>query len=448
MRHSEGFCTPASALLFAIGLICLAPIEASALPSFAVQTGQPCQACHVGGLGPQLTPFGREFKLHGYTARTVGFSLPLTAFAVASYVRTGKDQPTPPAPGFSANDNIAIDQVSLFLAGGFGSHLGAFVQGTYDGVGKSFTWDNVDVRTVAKTTLSGFDAVLGLSLNNSPTVQDAFNTLPAWGFPYSRSTLGPTPGAAPLIGSFAQNTLGLTGYAWINDQLYLELGAYRSLGAGFLIHAGVDPFSPGKINGFAPYARIVYQRNFGDRNFSIGAFGMSARLFPGRDESAGMTDRYADVGVDGSFQYFADNRDVVSVNARYTYERQRLNASRALGLARNAPGNLQDLRFDVSYYWRNKIGLTTQLFKTWGSRDGLLYAANRTFRPDSSGLTLQLDGTPYGDGRSPLGPRFNLRVGIQYTAYFTFNGAGGNFDGLGRNAADSNTLRVFSWIYY
>ena len=36
---------------------------AQALPAFATQTGQPCQACHVGGLGPQLTPFGRNFKI-------------------------------------------------------------------------------------------------------------------------------------------------------------------------------------------------------------------------------------------------------------------------------------------------------------------------------------------------------------------------------------------------
>ncbi len=38
---------------------------ASALPSFARQTGQPCGACHVDF--PGLTPFGRQFKLGGYT---------------------------------------------------------------------------------------------------------------------------------------------------------------------------------------------------------------------------------------------------------------------------------------------------------------------------------------------------------------------------------------------
>ena len=38
---------------------------ASALPAFARQTGQPCASCHTAL--PQLTPFGRRFKLGSYT---------------------------------------------------------------------------------------------------------------------------------------------------------------------------------------------------------------------------------------------------------------------------------------------------------------------------------------------------------------------------------------------
>ena len=40
--------------------------DASALPSFARQTGQTCSTCHTAF--PQLTPYGRRFKLGGYTA--------------------------------------------------------------------------------------------------------------------------------------------------------------------------------------------------------------------------------------------------------------------------------------------------------------------------------------------------------------------------------------------
>src|SRR5437867_8116338 len=159
--------------------------RAGAVPAFAAQTGQPCQTCHVGGFGPQLTPFGRNFKLNGYTLRSKGFNVPLSAMAIASYVRTNKDQSEPPAPGFRMNDNIAVDQVSLFLAGGLGSHLGAFVQATYDGVAKAWAWDNLDLRAATKVQVKGVDVVLGASLNNSPTVQDAWNTLSAWGYPYT-----------------------------------------------------------------------------------------------------------------------------------------------------------------------------------------------------------------------------------------------------------------------
>ncbi len=39
--------------------------RAEALPSFARQTGQPCGACHTDFAG--LTPYGRRFKIGGYT---------------------------------------------------------------------------------------------------------------------------------------------------------------------------------------------------------------------------------------------------------------------------------------------------------------------------------------------------------------------------------------------
>jgi hypothetical protein len=41
-----------------------------------------------------------------------------------------------------------------------------------------------------------------------------------------------------------------------------------------------------------------------------------------------------------------------------------------------------------------------------------------------------------------------MRVGVQYTLYSRFDGAGKNFDGAGANASDNNTLRVFTWFAY
>ncbi|HZZ34497.1 MAG TPA: hypothetical protein VFE03_02135 [Caulobacteraceae bacterium] len=402
--------------------------------------------CHVGGFGPQLTPFGRNFKLNGYTLRGGALNVPVSAMAVASYIRTAQDQP--PEPGFKANDNVALDEFAVFLAGGLGQHFGGFAEVTYDGVGKTWAWDNLDLRAVAKTEVKGAPVVLGLSLNNSPGVQDVWNTLPAWGFPYTDSALAPSPAAAPLLsGALAQNTLGLTGYAWINSAIYFEAGAYGSPGASTLRSLGADPFSPGDIDGMAPYGRVALQKTFGAHTVEVGVFGMRAEIFPGRDRSAGVSDAYRDIGLDASYQATLASGDVVSLNARYIDERQSLRASQVLGLAANRRNSLRDFRADVSYYWRDKIGFSVQAFDTTGSADTLLYADNRTLKPDSSGVTLQLDATPFGDRGQPQ-RRVNVRVGVQYTAYTRFNGAKTDFDGAGTKASDENTLRIFTWFAF
>ena len=57
------FVAGASLILF-IALFLQAP-TASAIPSYARQTGFPCKSCHY--MPPELTPLGRAFKLNGYT---------------------------------------------------------------------------------------------------------------------------------------------------------------------------------------------------------------------------------------------------------------------------------------------------------------------------------------------------------------------------------------------
>jgi hypothetical protein len=455
MRHTLRLSRALFAKLSAIAALTIAvtaltATEAAAVPAFAVQTGEPCQACHVGGFGPQLTPFGREFKLQGYTLRKNSFNIPISAMVVASYLQTSKPQ-NPPPPGYSSNDNWALDQVSFFFAGGFGDHLGAFVQGTYDGVAKNWHWDNLDVRATTTAKVAGADVTLGASVNNAPTVQDAWNTLPAWGYPYTSSTLAPGPSTSPLLnGALAQTSLGVTGYAWINSEFYLEGGAYFSPGSGTLSSLGVDPTNPGSINGAAPYGRIAFQHDVGPGTLELGAFGMETEIFPGLDHTTGFTDRYTDVGLDGSYIDTLSDTDVITVNARYLREQERFNATCALAGVTSgcADNSLTDVRVDGSYYWRNKVGVTLAVFNTTGSANPTLYAGNRTLKPDSTGLTVQVDGTPFGASDSPLGRRFNLRVGAQYTAYTQIDGAGSNFDGAGSNAADNNAFRLFAWVAY
>lgn len=424
--------------------------DAHALPAYADQTSQPCIACHVGGFGPQLTPFGRQFKLEGYTlSGTDQTTIPVSAMAVASYLHTSADQSAPPAPHYGVNDNFALDQVSLFVAGGYGDHFGSFAQFTYDGVGRSFSWDNLDFRATDRLKLFDQSVVAGLSVNNNPGVQDPWNTMAAWGFPYTSSALAPAPSAGTLLdGALAQSVLGVSAYGWWNSKFYTEATVYWTPGRGFLNAVGVNPDDGvGVLANAAPYFRFGYEARERQQNYHIGGFAFFANLFPGGDETTGASDHYSDLGVDAGYQFTGLGEDILSVNAIYTHEDQKLNASALLG-ASNAKNSLEEIRTDVSYYWQNLIGGTVQYFNIWGTADPLLYASNSTFKPDSSGVVLQLDATPFGVDGSPYGYRLNVRVGVQYWIYTAFNGAATNFDGAGHNASDNNTLRLFVWFAF
>ena len=424
---------------------------AKAVPAFAQQTGQPCKACHVGGFGPELTPVGREFKIGGYTLRRKP-SIPLALMAIASFTHTRKNQE--PAPEhLDQNDNFVLDQASLFVAGGIGSHLGGFAQITYDGIGRTWSWDNLDLRAVTTGKVLGDDATFGLSLNNNPTVQDPWNTLPAWGFPFTDTAVSPTPAAAPLVdGALAQSVLGLTAYTWIGHRAYFEIGGYSSPSSGTLRWLGVDPSSAGSIRGIAPYARVAYQTKLAGGTFEVGASALKASLFPGRDRSSGIADRYTDVGVDTSWQETLGSSDSLSFNLRYEHERANLQASCALALLGDGldPGcgrfRLNEWRAAIRYTVHDRIGLTLSPFSITGSRNSNVFVGSGS--PNSNGVMGQLDYTLWPAGNSPLGPRVNARVGVQYTLYGKFNGARHNFDGNGANASDNDALRVFTWIAF
>src|SRR5580704_8951311 len=84
---------------------------AHAVPAFAQQTGQPCTTCHIGAFGPQLTPFGRAFKIGGYTQTGgdgIAAQIPLSAMVLSSFSHTASGFPEGSAPAyFGSNDNFA-----------------------------------------------------------------------------------------------------------------------------------------------------------------------------------------------------------------------------------------------------------------------------------------------------------------------------------------------------
>src|SRR5579859_6910706 len=212
-------------------LICAIPPPSWAVPSFARQTGMACAACHT--VFPELTPFGREFKLNGYvldnmkqvtgidTAANQTLALnsipPLSVMLQVSYTRTNKALPDSAISGALAKDGDLLfpQQVSLFYAGKIAEGLGAFMQITYDGAADHFGFDNTDIRYVHHWSFGGVNGndhnlILGLTLNNNPTVQDPWNTTPAWGFPYSASNTAP----GPITSAKIDNGAGGSDKAW------------------------------------------------------------------------------------------------------------------------------------------------------------------------------------------------------------------------------------------
>ncbi len=436
-------------LALASVLQCAAP--ARALPSFAQQTGKPCAQCHTVAYGPALTAYGRQFKLNGYVWGDAQTALPPLALMVqGGYTSTSKAQVDPPAPRFDTNDNASVDQVSLFYGGRITQHVGAFVQMTFSGEDRVTHWDNLDLRFANSATIGDTSLVYGVSVNNNPTVQDLWNSTPAWAYPYINSALAPTPAASPVINQhLAQLVLGATAYTMINDHFYLEAGAYRGVSDHWLKNLGVGSDSSPHLDGLSPYWRAAWQTDIAPHYFSLGTFGLNSSMHP--DPASPATDRFDDLGLDATYQYVGDRGHAVSADFTVIHEKQILDASFGAGNSANNDNHLNTVSLDVTYAYQQTWVASAGLFDITGTSDMGLYAPAPVFgsqsgSPNSRGYILQFEYVPFGKLESFGRPWLNMRVGLQYTGYQRFNGGGTNYDGSGRSASDNNTLFAFLWI--
>jgi len=440
----------------------LASSSALAVPSFARQTGMACEACHT--VFPELTPFGRNFKLHAYTIdnlpqvsgmnankdQTLALNQlpPLSFMFQASYTSTKKSIPdTQAGTGSVSSDALAKNgqvlfpqQASLFYAGRIAPNFGAFVQMTYDGTAGTFGWDNTDIRYARP---ANDDFLWGISANNNPTVQDLWNTTPAWQSPFDqRSATAPSPGVSTMIdgGLVDAGVAGISVYgSWLNS-VFAEFGAYHSAPAA----AVIDSTSTNVVRGMAPYWRLAYEREWDRSSWEVGAYGVDAALYPGGGTAlAGSTNRYRDWALDTQYQYIGDEH-IVSATATYIRERQSLDATYGAGMSSNPSDHLTTIRIGSSYYFQRRYGGALGYFSTTGSADAALYPGGTRLTgyannvPDSKGWSSELDWVPYE----------NTKFALQYTLYNKFNGGSSNYDGAGRSARDNNTLYLLSWINF
>jgi hypothetical protein len=438
------------------------PPRIMAVPSFARQTGLPCSGCHY--TPPELNPAGRRFKLTGYVDRgdetkvvkadgnkrtaplELLASLPLSVMLDASF--TSVKSPIPN----SQNGNVEFPQdISLFLSGAWTSHVGSFLQVTYDAQADHFSMDNTDIRYSKIAKLGSKEFVYGLDFNNNPTVEDLWNSTPAWGFPWIASDFAPTPNASPIInGGLAQDVGGAGGFFMWDNHLYMDFALYRSE------HVGSSQPNTGanagtNIRGVAPYWRVAWQQLTAKTQYEVGTYGLHLRSTPNaitqtNGSSFPWQDSYTDWGVDAQIDQTLFRRDVLSFRATYIRENADLLASLNASSPTVAfgPHRLNTAIANAEYHFGNRYTGTFGWFSTTGTSDSTLF-------PPNTAVSGNFNGDPRGTGyiaNFTYWPWQNLLLGAQYTGYTRFNGAANNYDGLGRNASGNNTVYLDAKIIF
>ncbi len=443
------------ALLWIGAWLGLSVSTAEAVPAYARQTGQNCVACHVSF--PELTPYGRWFKLSGYTIGTRQ-DVPVAAMAQLGVTKIKNNDDGSGGAVTARNGLVALNGASLFVAGKASDNLGAFVQWTFsedygtDGTSLGHSGiDNADLRWVGRAgsaDASDFKLLYGLTLHNNPTAQDAWNSTPAFGFPYTQSptAVGPTAGTQ-LEGALGQQVAGIGAYAFYDKTWYGELTAYRTADGLFsVLRKGQDTQTPGgvaRLDGYNPYVRFAYNKEWGAHSLMLGILGLRIARYVDNTNVASGTDRYTDRGVDAQYQYIT-NPHTFTAQASYIKERQDYRSSFAQGLTANPVDTLSSFRVKASYYYDHTYGVTLSHFSLSGTGDASLYPAGAVTgsangSPNSRGNLLELDYSPIQ----------NLRLMLQYTVYDRFNGGGSGYDGVtSRSPRDNNTLFFNVWVAY
>lgn len=440
-RGFRKYTTTAGLFLLGLGV---AAQSALAVPSYSRQTGLPCEVCHT--VPPQLTPFGRYFKINGYVLseksfnpsappRTPQESLsefpPISAMLLVSdtYIKDS---------GTTQNNTVAFpDQFSLFYAGRIAHHIGAFMQITYDWASDHFSMDNTDIRWAHRLTLDNVPVTWGLTLNNNPTVQDPYNSTPAWGYPYLTAPVGDTPVAEPLLFGLGGTVAGLGAYAWWNNSIYTEVSFYRSAQVGNP-NEPLDSTAQGTVSGLAPYIRVAWQHDWDGDNIEhsleFGVLGMETHMFPtgvGYGPTGGSVDKYTDVGLDSQYQMIFPGRSSMTIHALYMHEKQTLDASFAQAGSSSVDGHLNFWQLSGQYYWHEHFGPSLAYFDINGSENPALYGTTDG-SPNSRGFILQWTYLPAE----------NVQLSAQYTYYTELNGDSGS------TAHDANTLYAYAWFLW
>ena len=468
-----------SALLLGVLLYCISLNYAQALPLFARQTGQNCVSCHAGGQYPELTPFGRYFKLTAYTLgkRT---NIPVSVQYVAGAAT-------------SSNGNNGTGQVQqsgklesnyLFLnvGGKITDNFGAFSQWYYafdeqvSGNGSvpnqnQFAADVQDWRYadryVGDSTDVIKDFIWGASLNNYAGVTDVWNSSPMWMYPYMGSTRNYSTYGLPFnsrLSAYSVRNPGYGVYGYVNRNFYGEVNLYQSGGAGALSWmtypaSNSNPNSaPSYLQGLNPYFRFAYQSDeYNGHNWMVGFLGANINQYSSCNTVASSssyrgaaptcdgpvnspalsagTVKYQDRAIDAQYQYLVDPH-AVTAQARYTKE----SISDPTGILYSNPSNkTNSFLSKVSYVYNATYGAAVAFQNITGTADtryGTNAVTGAALNPNSA---VWIPSIWYQ-------PLQNVRLTLQYFAFTKYNGGTINYDGLGTNASANNASWLYLWV--
>lgn len=394
------------AVAFALG----SPRGAYAIPSFARQTGLSCASCHT--VFPHLTPFGRYFKLHGYTITSAKLikalkvylkndtttvkrvaleisHIPMVSVRLASRWndQAGGNDVVPAGPvtagqgfisspeGYGGKDALnLLGSSSLYVAGEITPNLGTFLEfGGVNDTGGSFGLGMLDLALVSPNlTVAGKNFVYGIRAEDIMGAGDPSNTIGNWGLNATLMGLSThntlfDPGTAFMEGGELFGMLG----NFYTGGFYASVGAYRpsanqtgsSFVQGSLAGDGSFDGTNGAANG---YLRMSYYlpQIAGNLYTEIGTFGYlgslnmtaAAQALPGSEK---YVDNYSDYGVDLQAQYIG-GENLVELFA--LFQNQRDGAFYGIDEFTGLPGDgeavsRQGLGVKADYYYDGTMGL-------------------------------------------------------------------------------------------
>ncbi len=456
--HWKRIVTKIAASLWVAAAVYLFPGTANAVPSYARQTGLACEACHT--VFPQLTPFGRTFKASGYTLfntlkvedinrekqSTLSLSdlPPVSMMVVASTSQAAKAND----PNSSKSSTDFPQQLSIFYAGHISDNVGAYIQVTYDDQSGTIGMDNTDIRFADVAKFDGHNVIYGLSLNNNPTVQDLWNSTPAWSQPFftspalaepgrrSRKSRAPWRRRSPAFpptpisinhlcrgGCLPLRAPGRLGRAKRQREQQRHLRCCALLAARLRGRLGQQFLGGRNFRACGQSRKSDYARR--QRNQRLVATWTDrplSRCRPGQPipihRRRHATDRHRTLDPRKS----ESERQFQLRSRRMRTIRATTSTPRALSEAISGTAN-----------WAQHWACSA----SW-DRDDATYFGTASGKPDSTWGNVEVDYLPW----------LNVKLGLQYTAFFKFNGATTNYDGAGRNASDNNLLYAYLWLAF